>query len=165
MSPYSFFMLSTTGATTGNYDNSGLDRLYIADDRTIANGGGLHRFDWNNTSSSWVYQYTIQSGITTGLRGLTGELVSGNVVLYATTVGVTSGSSQGNALVTVTDTGASSTFATIINSPTNTFFRGVAFTPVPEPSSILLCGFAGVSFAGVAYRRYRRNQRQTNETI
>jgi hypothetical protein len=47
----------------------------------------------------------------------------------------------------IIDTGPASTFNLISNSPDNTFFRGVEFSPVPEPGVMLLIG---VVLAGVA---------------
>jgi hypothetical protein len=103
--------------------------LYVADDRTVANGGGLQK--WTLSGSTWGLAYTLNSGLTAGLRGLTGTPDGlGNIILYAT--------SGDGKLVAVTDTGAASAFATLATAGTNTAFRGVEFTPLPEPASLLL---------------------------
>jgi hypothetical protein len=96
------------------------------------------------------------SGITTGLRGLTGQTDgSGNVTFYATTT-----ESSANKLVTISDvitnTSASSSFTLLATAPTNTAFRGVAFapTPVPEPATVL--AFSAIAL-GLARRVSRRS--------
>jgi hypothetical protein len=68
------------------------------------------------------------------LRGLAGEVVDGTPVLYATNVG----STASNSLWSLADTGAGSTFSKISDSPNNSFFRGVALAPVPEPSTLAM---------------------------
>jgi hypothetical protein len=46
-SPYDFVFASST-------------LCYVADDRTIANGGGLQR--WSNSGAGWVLDYTLTTG-------------------------------------------------------------------------------------------------------
>jgi hypothetical protein len=101
--------------------------LYLADDRTPANGGGLQKWTFDSNIGEWVRQYTITAGLsgTATIRGLIVKPdVLGNVV-YATS---TEGSA--NSFVTLVDLGPSSSFSVLATAPTNTRFRGLAFAPV-----------------------------------
>ncbi|MBL9031242.1 MAG: hypothetical protein JNM80_05995 [Phycisphaerae bacterium] len=99
--------------------------LYVADDRSIANGGGIQK--WTLSAGTWSLAYTLNTGITVGVRAFCGMVVAGTPVLYATTA--TANATNGNALVTVTDTGAASAFSTIATSGPNTWWMGVDFAP------------------------------------
>lgn len=127
-SPYDFVF---TNATT----------CYVADDRTIANGGGLQR--WSNSGAGWVLDYTLTTGLTAGLRGLTFDPASGT--LYATSADTLS------KLVSVQDAGAGSSFNILATAATNTAFRGVEFVAVPAPGTLALLGLGGL-----VARRQRR---------
>jgi hypothetical protein len=94
--------------------------LYVTDDSSLANGGGIQK--WTLSAGTWSLAYTMQGP--TGYRGLTGSVIDGQTVLFAT---ATQGSA--NRIMTVTDTGASSTFTEIAAAPTNTAFRGIAYVP------------------------------------
>ncbi|MBS1712713.1 MAG: hypothetical protein JST30_00100 [Armatimonadetes bacterium] len=99
--------------------------LYVADDRSAANGGGLQK--WTFDGTTWVLAYTITAGVpgNGGIRGLTGKSDAGGNVLYAT-----SGENAANSLVVLTDTGAGSSFSVVAVAAVNTRFRGLAFSPV-----------------------------------
>ncbi len=96
--------------------------VYVADDRTIALGGGIQKWEFNSDTSTWDLSYTLDTG--SGARGLTGTVVGSDTVLYATTFG-----NSANNLITLTDTGAASAFTILATAPTNTIYRGVAFVP------------------------------------
>ncbi len=97
---------------------------YVADDRTVANGGGIQR--WDFSAGTWTLTYTLKE--LNGMRGLTGTVNgSGDAVLYAVSAGESN--TAGNRLVTVTDTGSASTFTTLATSSPQQVFRGVAFAP------------------------------------
>ncbi|HEX3897194.1 MAG TPA: hypothetical protein VHW73_13370 [Rudaea sp.] len=117
-SPYAFaFFDRSSGA--------GLDTLYVADDRTVASGGGIQKWTWNGTT--WTLQATFTNGITTGVRGLAAQVVAGKPVLYATTTEATQ-----NKLVKVIDNGtATPPISIIATAATNTIYRGVAMAWVP----------------------------------
>jgi uncharacterized repeat protein (TIGR01451 family) len=116
-SPYGFVLFDMDAGVAG------LDTAYVSDDRAIASGGGVQKWTFNGTT--WTLAYTLNSGLTAGARGLTGTVVGGTAVLYATTADTPS------KLVKVTDTDASAAFTTLATAPANTAFRGVAFAPVP----------------------------------
>jgi hypothetical protein len=96
--------------------------IYLADDSATSGAGGIQR--WTFNGSAWTREYTLKSGLTVGVRGLAGYVAGGKVVLFATTNETTQ-----NRLVTVTDNGSSSFFATVATAPTNTVYRGVALAP------------------------------------
>lgn len=146
--------MPTTG-THSSYDFFFKDAntLYVADDGTAANSGGIQK--WTLSAGTWSLSYTLLNTgtATTGCRGLTGMVDgSGNVELFATT----SALSTANTLIEVIDTGVNtSTFTTLATAPTGDAFRGVAFlTQIPEPSSFALAGLGLLALA--ISRRARR---------
>jgi len=117
-SPYGFAFFDRTGV-------KGIDTVYVADDRTVANGGGIQKWSWNGTT--WSLAKTFTSGITTGVRGLAAEVVAGKVIIYATTTETTQ-----NKLVKLVDDGsASPAITTLSTAAVNTVYRGVAMAWVP----------------------------------
>lgn len=114
-SPYDFFFADA-------------NTLYLADEGTFANGGGIQK--WTLSAGTWSRQYVLSAGASIGCRGLSGYTNGGTTTLYATTTT--------NLLVAVTDSGALSTFTTLATGATNTALRGVRFVNVPH----------SVSFAG-----------------
>jgi hypothetical protein len=153
--------------------------LYIADSGSPKNGanaaglgeGGLQK--WVNSapdgSGTWTLEYDLVNGLgltaqsnansatptaagVSGLFGLTGEVVGGNVELFATTYGLNELSQS--YLYEITDNlantdytvGDDETFNLLATAPEDTLFRGVAFAPVPEPGSlaVIAAGLAGV---------------------
>jgi hypothetical protein len=119
---------------------------YLTDTRAIASGGGLQR--WNFNGSAWSLAYTLNGGLTGGLSGLAGSLLSGGGIYFAA---ITANGAQ---LVTITDNlaniAASGTFTTLATAPTNTAFRGVAI-PTPGAASLL----AGLGLVAARRRRVR----------
>ncbi|MDB5236552.1 MAG: hypothetical protein JWR44_3545 [Hymenobacter sp.] len=116
-SPYGFYFadLSTTVP--------GLDVVYVTDD---ASTGGIQK--WSLVGGTWTLNGLIGGSTTALLRGLTGQRTGAAVQLVA---------SGGGGLYSVSDqagyNAAPSTTALpapFVALPTNTSFRGVAFTPV-----------------------------------
>lgn len=108
------------------------DTLYVADDRSQANGGGIQK--WTQSAGTWSLAYTLSPG--SGTRSLQGTIVGGHAVLYATTAPNATSGTVANSIVSVTDTGAGSAFSTLATSGTNRVFRGIEFVssgPVPIP--------------------------------
>lgn len=115
-SPYSFALLDRTAAI------SGLDTLYVADDRSLANNGGIQR--WEYDGFSWTNTATFGDG-TSGVRGLAATIEGTGVRIIATT-----SESPTNRILSVYDEpGFSPLITPIALSPTNTLYRGVAFAP------------------------------------
>ena len=122
-------IITVTGGSTYSFDiNPGSTVAYVADDRIISSGGGILKYTFSG--GVWTLQYNLGtgSGSTFGARGLVVDWSGANPVLYATTAG--SISSSTNNLIAITDTGSGSTATVLESSAANTAFRGVAFSPV-----------------------------------
>ncbi len=140
------------GAGSSAYDFYFADTrtVYIADDRTSAAGGLLKwtrsgGVDTDLGTGTWAaaatFNLTGVSGTSlAGLRGLAGETVGGVTTLF--------GISTDNRLVSFTDTGVGSAFATLASAPVNTNWRGVEIIPTP--------GAMGVGAMGLLLAARRR---------
>ena len=126
LQPYGFAFFDRSQAIDG------LDTLYVADDRTIATGGGIQK--WTFDESVWHLATTFTDGLgVNGVRGLAAEAQGANIVLYATTVETT-----GNRLVRVVDDGSVSPAATTIAmAAANTVYRGVALAWVAPVADVV----------------------------
>jgi hypothetical protein len=159
--------------------------LYIADSGQPKNGnankaalgeGGLQK--WTLNGGVWTLDYDMVTGLSltnnanagsdptapgvTGLFGLTGEVVGGNVELFATSYGLNELSQS--FLYEITDNlanlspsvGGAESFTTLETAAAGTLFRGVSMSPAPEPASITVFG---IGLAGAAIARRRRMRR------
>jgi hypothetical protein len=133
--------------------------------------GGLQKWVRDPKTGQWSLEYTLSAGLnlvadtaaagTTGLLSLTGELVNGEVELFATNY--TIGDTDPTFLFGITDllsatSGAGESFTVLATAAADTTFKGVAFAPtaaVPEPQAWALM-LAGFGLAGAALRRRRR---------
>jgi hypothetical protein len=118
LSPYGFVAFDRD-------EPAGIDRLYVADDRTDGNGG-IQRWRLNN--NSWGLDGTISCGAGSGCRGLAGYVNGSEVVLIAST----SESGAATRLLTFTDNGGAPGELAgkhLATAPANTAFRGVALPP------------------------------------
>src|SRR5690606_6221073 len=87
-------------------------------------------------SGSWVSKGTFAStGITEGLKGITGNIAGNTITLYVVTMGNT-GTSTPSALLKIVDSDKASDIAatipaltTLATAPANTVFKGVSFAP------------------------------------
>ena len=120
--------------------NSDTSICYVADDRTIAAGGGIQK--WTRTGSTWSLAYTLATGTssTVGTRGLCIDWSGANPVAYATTA-----ESSANRIISITDAGASSAATTLATAATNTIFRGISFTPGSNPLPVTYASFKATS--------------------
>lgn len=139
-----------TGATSSPYDfalSPSGTLLYVADDTS---SGGIQR--WEFDGSSWNLSYTLGTGVAgVTARGLTVDWSGTAPILFAITA-----EASANRLIRIEDTGAGSAAETLATAGANTIFRGVDFTPVPEPGvgTLLLLGGAALVVS-----RGRRNGR------
>ena len=152
---------TVTGPSSYDFFVADAATIYVADDRTTAAGGGLQNWTFNGTT--WSLAYTLNSGLTTGLRGVTGQALSSPRVLYATSADTAS------KLVRVVDNGAgaASPFTTLTTAPTNRAFRGVRFiapeapTIATQPTAVAACAGGSATFTvaatgtGLQYSWYR----------
>lgn len=127
--------------------------------------GGLQK--WLYSGGKWNLAYTLSAGLglvgnnttsgTTGLFGLTGQVVGDSVQLYATSYAI--GDTDQTYLYGITDLlGASAqagqTFAMLDAAPVDSKFRGLSFAPtsptaaVPEPGTyaMMILGFGALGF-------------------
>jgi hypothetical protein len=156
------------------------DTLYVADSGSPKNdsanssvgNGGLQK--WSLVSGTWILNYTLVAGLnlvlntddsgTTGLYGLIGKVVDGEVELFATNY--TIGDLDQTYLFGITDIlgyttaveAAGEAFTVLATAPADTNFKGVAFAPVsatPLPASwtFMMIGLVGV----VLVTRQRRS--------
>jgi hypothetical protein len=122
--------------------------MYVADDRTIAGGGGIQKWIFDTgPDQKWELQYTINNAV---YRGLTGVVIGSDVVLFATVAHVTAGA---NNLVGINDTltnnlSTNTTLTILDTAAANRQFRGLDVLAIPEPSSLLLLGGAGLLTLG-----------------
>lgn len=131
---------TTSGPSAYDFLFTDANTLYVADDRAPASGGGLQKWTFNGTT--WSLQYTMSTGLTNGLRGLTFDPNTGT--FYAIDA------ASATRLVSVVDTGASSSFSVLAVAPANTVFRGVEFI-IPTPGTVALMGMGSL----LAFRRRR----------
>jgi hypothetical protein len=160
-----------------NYFFANATTLYVADSGDPKNtsnctgtctgitvgDGGLQK--WSLVGGSWQLDYTLASGLhlvsngngtattgTSGLLGLTGEVVGNTVELFATNY--TLGDTDQTYLYGISDSLSATTagavtgetFTTLETAAPDTNFKGVAFAPVPLPATawLLLSGLAGL---------------------
>jgi hypothetical protein len=158
-----------------NYFFANSNTLYVADSGAPKNGsanaaglgdGGLQK--WTLSGGAWTLDYTLFQGLNlvnnsgtagvTGLLGLAGKVVGGEVYLYATsyTIGDTDTSylyGIEDALGNIADpTGES--FTTLLTAGADENIKGIAFAPVPEPASLAVMG-AGLLGLCLVRRRGR----------
>ncbi len=125
-------IVTTSGTTTPQpnqfYFNTSYSSCYVADGRSIANGGGIQK--WINTAGTWTLAYTLSTGTTSGAFGVVADFSGTNPKVYATTA-----QSGSNRLIAIHDIGINSTATVLATAPSsNANFRGLAFSPCSLPN-------------------------------
>ncbi len=121
-------------ASSGTYDmavspNGNL--IYLTDQRNVANGGGVQRYDFDG--STWTLTYTLTTGFgSLGPRYIAADFSGPNPVLYVTSNDQTF---DNNRLIKFVDTGAGSAGSALAVAGVNQTFRGLHFGPVPSTVS------------------------------
>jgi len=121
LSPHGFVLFDRDG-------NGTVETLYVADDSTVANGGGIQK--WTLSGGTWMKGITMldPGAVPVGFRGLLGT-VTGTTGTDITLVAVTS-EPVANRIVKFVDTGSGTPTGTLISTAgANTAYRGVALAP------------------------------------
>lgn len=161
-----------------NYFFANSTTLYVADSgdpkntsgKSTLGDGGLQK--WVYSAGTWNLEYTLSQGLdlvanstgsgTSGLLGLTGEVVGNSVELFATSYSLTD--TGPTYLYGITDalsatSGSSETFSLLDTAAADTTIKGVSFAPtsaVPLPAGLpLLLGGLGMVLVIGRSRRAR----------
>lgn len=137
---------TTAASPKGFAINRLLTIAYVVDMRSTAQGGGIYRFNGDGIfgSTNWTYAYTIPSTVG-AIQDITVDFSGTTPKIYGIV-----GTAVGNALFSLLETGAGSTFNVLTTAPANTVFRGIALAPVePVRMSIqLIAGQVRVNWNG-----------------
>ncbi|MBL8680082.1 MAG: hypothetical protein JNK05_12985 [Myxococcales bacterium] len=120
-SPYGFVAFDRSPSVTG------VDVMYVADDRAPASGGGVQRWSRATSAGAWTLDATFNTGITAGVRGLAAWLEGTSVVLVAVT------GENPSRVVRFDDVAGSMPGMAVVlaTAAANTQYRGVALAPTP----------------------------------
>ena len=99
--------------------------IYVADQRNVASGGGIQR--WEFDGANWNLVYTLTAGFgNLGPRDVTADFSGADPILYVTS---NDNTFDNNRLIRVEDTGAGSVGTTLAYAGVNETFRGIYFGP------------------------------------
>ncbi|MBX7131729.1 MAG: hypothetical protein K1X67_03510 [Fimbriimonadaceae bacterium] len=120
----------TGNASVYDYAFVGGNTVYMCDDRSIANGGGLVK--WTLNAGVWSLAYKLTSGLgTVGVRSIARIGGPDSAPVFAVITG--EGSGAATRIMTITDDGSGlNSFLPVATSDTNTAFRGVEVIPAPS---------------------------------
>ena len=106
------------------------DIAYIADARSKTNGGGVQK--WTFDGTRWNFKYTLDSGLTTGLRNLIVDWSTTSPTIYCVNGDSYTKNMPGNKIVAVTDLDSTAEFSILATAAPNFMFRGITFAPEPS---------------------------------
>ncbi len=150
-------ILALSGAAATDFSlspNGGV--MYISED-FLSSARGVQR--WQLNGDTWELAYTLGTGAANvGTASLVVDWEGSVPVIYATT-----SETSANRLIRIEDNGPASAPITLATAPANTLFRGVDFSPIPEPGTggLLVLGAAGLWLG--ARRRVRAGGREAGE--
>ena len=111
------------------------DTAYIADSRAKNKNGGVQKWAYNG--STWTLLYTLDSGLTSGIRSIVVDWSTPRATIYGTNNDSYMKDMPGNKIVTVTDNDSTSAFSAIATADVNFMFRGIAFAPEAAASTTI----------------------------
>ena len=111
------------------------DTAYIADSRAKNKNGGVQKWAYNG--STWILLYTLDSGLTSGIRSIVVDWSTPRATIYGTNNDSYMKDMPGNKIVAVIDNDSTSSFTAIATAPVNFMFRGIAFAPEAAASSTI----------------------------
>ena len=111
------------------------DTAYIADSRAKNRSGGVQKWAYNGTT--WTLLYTLDSGLTSGIRSIVVDWSTPRATIYGTNNDSYMKDMPGNKIVAVTDNDSTSEFTAIATADVNFMFRGIAFAPEAVASTII----------------------------
>ncbi|MDB5235236.1 MAG: hypothetical protein JWR44_2229, partial [Hymenobacter sp.] len=134
--PYAFYAADLSTAVTG------IDVMYVADDRTAVEGG-IQK--WSLVAGTWTFNGTMAASPAVAIRGLDGKTTGTSVSLVA--------SGNGGLYLVADNAGynvapTTTTLTALVPAPgTNAVFRGAAFAPVAIASVPTITSFTPTSGA------------------
>lgn len=110
------------------------DIFYVTNDDT----GFIEKWAFNTSNSNWEPKGTVTATNVTGalsVKGITGRIIGDTVFVYANTAANVI-AFRDTISLNKTISNANTTITTIATAPANTLFKGIAFTPGTDASTI-----------------------------
>ena len=126
---------STEDPNTFSIKPGSADTAYIADSRAKNKNGGVQKWAFNGTT--WTLLYTLDSGLTSGIRSIVVDWSTPRATIYGTNNDVYIKDTPGNKIVAVTDNDSTSEFKIIATADNNFMFRGIALAPEAAVSTTI----------------------------
>ncbi len=166
----------TTAPSAYDFAFTGTSTCYVADDRSLATGGGLYKFVSADNGVTWTLDYLIQATLPTGIRSMTylGQNGGGQPEFAVVTNESTSGSGSATAISTVNqvwrvvDAGSAvlSSSEKLFDGPSTSYLRGIRY--IPGAANVNLTGqlnLADTAFVSTFTRTITYTVKQGATTI